>query len=173
MSLFVVKDAVCTSKYGEKRKIKATNGSTIVDVHNGLDIVSKSDNRNIYPLFDDSKVIFTTDDLPAKHDGTGCRTIVIASNYNNIGMILTLYAHCDKISVKTGDKVKRGQSLGLYGSTGNVTGPHCHLSMYLISMNMYHNIETDKWFSWMGNNMYQERYKYQFDPNAILKLYKE
>lgn len=172
MSNFIIKDAVCTSHYGVKRNVKLANGSTLVDVHNGLDIVSTSGKRELYPLFDNSKVLFTTDDLPAKHDGTGCRTIVVGSNYNNIGMLLILYAHCDEIYVKTGEKVNRSKVLGLYGSTGNVSGPHCHCSMYLISMNKYHDIETGKWFSWMGDNMYKERANYQFDPNTLLKLYK-
>ena len=32
----------------------------------------------------------------------------------------------NSLTVKKGDKVKEGQVLGLMGTTGNVTGPHCH-----------------------------------------------
>lgn len=38
----------------------------------------------------------------------------------------TLYAHMSKITIKAGQKVKRGQQIGLVGSTGASTAPHCH-----------------------------------------------
>lgn len=41
----------------------------------------------------------------------------------------TLYAHCKTIYVNTGDKVIRGQEIGLTGATGNVTGPHLHFEI--------------------------------------------
>lgn len=38
----------------------------------------------------------------------------------------TSYAHLSRFNVKPGDKVKRGQVLGLMGNTGNSSGPHVH-----------------------------------------------
>jgi murein DD-endopeptidase MepM/ murein hydrolase activator NlpD len=40
---------------------------------------------------------------------------------------MTQYMHLSKIEVKVGDRVRKGQRLGLSGATGRVTGPHLHL----------------------------------------------
>jgi murein DD-endopeptidase MepM/ murein hydrolase activator NlpD len=43
----------------------------------------------------------------------------------------TLYAHMSVMKVKTGQKIKRGELIGLVGSTGSSTGPHCHYEVEL------------------------------------------
>lgn len=40
--------------------------------------------------------------------------------------LYTAYFHLSRIDVKTGEKVTRGQPVGLIGKSGRVTGPHLH-----------------------------------------------
>ncbi|MFC0174250.1 peptidoglycan DD-metalloendopeptidase family protein [Vibrio comitans] len=43
----------------------------------------------------------------------------------------TRYLHLSRIQVKKGQQVKRGQQIGLSGSTGRVTGPHLHYELLI------------------------------------------
>lgn len=45
--------------------------------------------------------------------------------------IVTSYAHLSKTLTKRGDKVKRGDTVGLVGNTGRSTGPHVHYEVRL------------------------------------------
>jgi murein DD-endopeptidase MepM/ murein hydrolase activator NlpD len=42
------------------------------------------------------------------------------------GGIISMYFHLDKTLVNDGDTVIKGQTIGLVGATGRVTGPHLH-----------------------------------------------
>ena len=41
----------------------------------------------------------------------------------------TYYAHCSRFACNVGDVVKKGDVISYVGSTGNSTGPHCHLEI--------------------------------------------
>lgn len=43
--------------------------------------------------------------------------------------LLTLYLHLSEFKVREGDRVKRGQEVGLSGGTGRATGPHLHVAV--------------------------------------------
>ena len=63
--------------------------------------------------------------------------VVLVSNegdYGNhlkvqIGEVSIIYAHCNNIYVKQGDKLTQGQEIAEVGSTGNSTGPHLHFEI--------------------------------------------
>lgn len=46
------------------------------------------------------------------------------------GGVVTLYAHCSRVSVSSGAAVRKGDKLGEVGSTGNATGPHLHFELH-------------------------------------------
>lgn len=74
--------------------------------------------------------------LLAMYDGTVTETGSGGSygNYVEIrinGDWAVLYAHCQKLLVEKGDKVKAGQRVALVGSTGVSTGNHLHLELLL------------------------------------------
>jgi murein DD-endopeptidase MepM/ murein hydrolase activator NlpD len=43
--------------------------------------------------------------------------------------LLTFYLHLSEFKVKEGDRVKRGEVVGLSGGTGRTTGPHLHAAV--------------------------------------------
>ena len=43
--------------------------------------------------------------------------------------LLTIYMHLEEIKVKEGDRVARGQEIGLSGATGRATGAHLHVAV--------------------------------------------
>ncbi len=65
---------------------------------------------------------------------------VTKAGWNNLGLgyrividhhidYITVYAHLSALLVREGEVVKKGQPIGLIGSTGNSTGPHLHFAI--------------------------------------------
>lgn len=49
--------------------------------------------------------------------------------------VTSVYLHLSKILVKEGQMVKKGEAVGLIGTTGRSTGPHLHWGVYLNGKN--------------------------------------
>jgi lipoprotein NlpD len=53
-----------------------------------------------------------------------------AVNIRHLDGRITVYGHNQKVLVRTGQKVNRGQMIAKMGSTGNSSGPHLHFEIY-------------------------------------------
>ena len=86
-----------------------------IRMHTGIDFAAKT-GTPIYATGDGVVV-----DPKGNESGYGI-VCVINHGYG----YQSLYGHMSKMLVKPGDKVKRGQIIGLVGSTGLSVAPHCH-----------------------------------------------
>ena len=53
--------------------------------------------------------------------------------------VFSLYGHMQRVDVQTGQMVKKGDSLGIVGSTGVAFGPHLHFEVRLGDPNSFHS----------------------------------
>lgn len=98
--------------------------------HKGVDIATYFGNP----------VVATADGviIQTKRDKIGGNTIKMT----HLGGYTTVYCHLSKFLVRPGQKVKRGETIGLIGKTGKALGPHVHYEIRLNgkSLNPYYYI---------------------------------
>ncbi len=74
----------------------------------------------------------------------------------------TLYAHLSRTNVRPGQKVTRGQLIGLVGSTGKSTGPHLH---YEVRKNKVPVNPVGYFYNDLTSEQYEEILKLSSNPN--------
>ncbi len=89
--------------------------------HSGIDIGGP--NYGSIRASNAGKVIYT-----GWYGGYG-KVVIIDHGIVNGKPTTTLYAHMSSIKVGNGQSVTKGQVIGLEGSTGYSTGPHCHFEV--------------------------------------------
>lgn len=110
-------DGIISSRYGKQRYINGEKRSP----HLALDIAAPEGANIIAPS---NGVVVLTDNF--FYSGN----IIVIDH----GMgLFTSYSHLHKISIEVGEMVESGHVIGEVGSTGRVTGPHLHWSVYLTS----------------------------------------
>lgn len=108
-------NGIISSRYGKKRYINESPRSP----HLALDIAAPEGTEIIAP--ERGKVILIGDFF---YSGN---YLIIDHGYG----LLSSYSHLSKINVSINQFIEQGERLGEIGSTGRVTGPHLHWSVYL------------------------------------------
>jgi murein DD-endopeptidase MepM/ murein hydrolase activator NlpD len=105
-------DAASWANFGQRR----LNNNVLQSLHTGLDIrvpfgePVRASNAGMVAMASDLYM--------------GGKTVIID---HGLGVFST-YGHMSEVLVKRGETVKKGQTIGLCGSTGRSTGPHLHWS---------------------------------------------
>ena len=110
-----IKRGSITSKFGY-RVSPITNKYSL---HTGLDI-SVPQNTKIYAVYDGVVV------KSEYHEINGNYIVLEHSDH-----LKTTYNHCNKLLVKEGEKVQKGEVIALVGETGYATGSHLHFEVLL------------------------------------------
>ncbi len=105
-------EGVISSKYGQRE----TATGSVPKNHTGTDIAANLG----------TKIVAATDGevVLASEEGDYGKHLKI-----QIGEVSIIYAHCNNLYVKQGDKITQGQEIAEVGSTGNSTGPHLHFEI--------------------------------------------
>jgi murein DD-endopeptidase MepM/ murein hydrolase activator NlpD len=126
----------------ELAKGKATMLASIPSIQplsSNTSVIGSGFGYRIHPIYKTSLmhsgIDFTSNigvPIYATGDGTVVEVAYEGRGYGNHVIINhgygyeSLYGHMSKISVRRGQKVKRGETIGAVGNTGSSTGPHCH-----------------------------------------------
>ena len=107
-------EGTISSKYGQREPTTAT----VPKNHTGVDIAANMGTK--------IKSATSGEVVLASEEGDYGKHLKI-----QIGEVSIIYAHCNNLYVKQGDKIEQGQEIAEVGSTGNSTGPHLHFEIRL------------------------------------------
>lgn len=106
-------DDIITSPFG-KREDPLNNGE---DNHTGIDINAK-ENTEVKSAYSGKVLRVEENEFYGK--------FIMIEHFNSL---VSLYGHLNEQKVNVGDDVKKGDIIGLSGSTGRSTGPHLHFEI--------------------------------------------
>ena len=115
LSFIIPVEGVISSRYGKKRYINESPRSP----HLALDIAATTGTEIVAP--ERGKVILIGD-------------FFYSGNYLILDHghgLLSSYSHLSKVNVSVNQFIEQGEKIGEIGSTGRVTGPHLHWTVYL------------------------------------------
>lgn len=121
-------DGIITTGFGHNRKI-AANGVTYI--HEGVDYLVVA-NAEVYAV-NNGNVVF------AGYTELGGNTVVIEHGYG----LKSWYCHLSQLNVSVGDSVKKGDVIGLAGTTGfttaqpNYASVHAGMSVFDVAVSPY------------------------------------
>jgi len=100
-----------------------------LDGHEGLDLTPQGADKKVYAV--ESGIVREEVDDPVQGKAYGIHVVI----YVPTNRRLWTYAHLAENYVSQGDKILRGQPIGLMGDTGNTRGAHLHLGLRLTDPN--------------------------------------
>lgn len=103
-----------TSRFG----VRKSDNPIVTSYHSGIDIAANQGTK-IKAALSGEVIKSTTNEAYGKY-------IMIKTDD-----VITVYAHCSRLIVKEGEKVKQGDIIAEVGSTGWATGPHLHFEIRL------------------------------------------
>lgn len=112
-----------TSKYGNRTYIY--RGEETSDFHTGIDLIANPKNKNAEIIAFDEGIV-TKVQKTGEQYGKAC---YIRIKHNNGWSSLYYHLKTNSIVVNVGDKVVKGQKLGIIGTTGMSTGIHLHFQI--------------------------------------------
>jgi hypothetical protein len=74
-------------------------------------------------------------------ESAGYGQMILINHHNGY---VTLYGHLSKLEVKTGERVRAGEEIGISGTTGHSSGPHLHFSVF-------HDCNVTDPYGWFGH----------------------
>ncbi|MBN1881768.1 MAG: M23 family metallopeptidase [Deltaproteobacteria bacterium] len=95
-----------------------------IEFHSGIDIANNSGHE----------IFAAADGVVSRTGWTSGYGVSVVIDHNN--SVSTLYAHLSESLVVDGQKIKKGELIGLMGSTGLSTGPHLHYEILINDQRM-------------------------------------
>jgi murein DD-endopeptidase MepM/ murein hydrolase activator NlpD len=116
---FVRMEGKAMARFGDRRTYIWQNRAVDEQVHQGEDLASLI--QSPVPAANNGVVVM------AEPLGIYGNTVILDHGMG----VFSMYSHLSKMDVKTGERVEKGKTLGLTGTTGLAGGDHLHFSMMI------------------------------------------